>query len=184
MWNAQNIFVICTREMAQQLTLGKCLVISASGFSSWKMFQGGTISFYTTFEMLGESIRVKTTCTRWVSSMIHSARPTVPPVAITIFNWTFLFCAILRRRTDVRTDDMYENSDHYRPWLWVSLVDHLNFQNFLRMSICKYSQCVLHEKGSMFLQFTSILSLRQKSNFKTQCKSFRSKLGLEGCICC
>ena len=28
-------------------------------------------------------------------------------------------------RTDGRTDDMCRNNDHYRPWLWVGLVDQL-----------------------------------------------------------
>ena len=34
-----------------------------------------------------------------------------------------LFCKILKVETDVRTDNKCENSDHYRPWLWVGLVD-------------------------------------------------------------
>ena len=59
--------------------------------------------------------------------MIHSARPTFPPVAIIILTWKlFRFCQILKssdEKTDVQNDDMCENSDHYRPWLWVSLVD-------------------------------------------------------------
>ena len=50
----------------------------------------------------------------WVPSMIHSARPTVPPVAITMLTWK-LFCF-------VRTDTC-ENIDHYRPWLGAGLVD-------------------------------------------------------------
>ena len=51
--------------------------------------------------------------TRQESSMIHSVRPTVQPVAIV---W---FCDILKSgdgRTDGRTDDMCknQNSDHIR----------------------------------------------------------------------
>ena len=47
------------------------------------------------------------------SSMIHSARPTVQPSSdhYSHFN-VVLFCEILK---SVRTDDMSENSDHYRP---------------------------------------------------------------------
>ena len=33
-----------------------------------------------------------------------------------------LFCEILKSG-DGRTDNTCENSDHYRPWLWVVLVD-------------------------------------------------------------
>ena len=49
-----------------------------------------------------------------VSSMIHSARPTVPPVVITILAWT-LFCFVRFWKvetTDWRTDNT--NSDHYQ----------------------------------------------------------------------
>ena len=56
--------------------------------------------------------------TRKVSSMIHSARPTVSPVVNIVFAWK-LFCFEKRGRTD----DMCKNNDHYRPWLWVGLVD-------------------------------------------------------------
>ena len=64
--------------------------------------------------------------------MIHSAKPTVSPVAKIVFCF---FCLIRfekwgrtdgRRtdgRTDVRTDDICENNDPYRPWLWVGRVD-------------------------------------------------------------
>ena len=46
-------------------------------------------------------------------SMIHSARPTFTPVAI----------------TDI--DKTCENSDHYRPRLWVGLVDQLAISHTL-----------------------------------------------------
>ena len=45
--------------------------------------------------------------------MIHSARPTVSPVAIT--TW--------KVGADVWTEISFEKSYHYRPWLWVGLVD-------------------------------------------------------------
>ena len=35
-----------------------------------------------------------------------------------------LFCEILKSG-DGRTDNSWENSDHYRPWLWVGLMNHL-----------------------------------------------------------
>ena len=41
----------------------------------------------------------------WVQSMIHSARPTVPWVVITILSWTlFCFARFWKVETDVRTD--------------------------------------------------------------------------------
>ena len=60
--------------------------------------------------------------TRRESSMIHSARSTVTPVAITILAWTFDFFWTFGR-TYRRGTYKWENSDHYRPWLWVDLVD-------------------------------------------------------------
>ena len=46
--------------------------------------------------------------------MIHSARPTVSPVAnIVLLDFEKLG----------RTDDMCENNDPFRPWLWVGRVD-------------------------------------------------------------
>ena len=58
--------------------------------------------------------------TRQVSSMIHSARPTVSPVVSIVFA-SNLFC--FARFWKVGTDNMYENNYHYRPWLWVGRVD-------------------------------------------------------------
>ena len=55
--------------------------------------------------------------TRQVSSMIHSARPTVPPVANIVFDWN-LFSFKKWGRTD-----KCKNNDHNRPWLWVGRVD-------------------------------------------------------------
>ena len=53
--------------------------------------------------------------TRQVSSMIHSARPMVPPVVnIVFFSFTrFVKWPRTDGRTDVRTDDMCKNNDHY-----------------------------------------------------------------------
>ena len=55
-------------------------------------------------------------------SMIHSARPTVPPLAITSLAWK-LFCFERFWKVDGRTDNTCENNDHYWPWLWVGRVD-------------------------------------------------------------
>ena len=56
--------------------------------------------------------------------MIHSARPTISPVANIVFAWNlFCFARIWKVGMEVRTDNMCENNDHYRPWLWVGLVD-------------------------------------------------------------
>ena len=41
-----------------------------------------------------------------------------------------LFCEILKN-VDGRTDPTCENSDHYRPWLWVGLVDQYPIENAL-----------------------------------------------------
>ena len=47
------------------------------------------------------------------------------PEAITNFTWKlFCFAIFWKVEKDGRTDTTSENSDHYRPWLWVGLVDH------------------------------------------------------------
>ena len=58
--------------------------------------------------------------------MIHSARLTVSPVANMVFTWN-LFRFEKWGRTDGQSDDMCKNNDHYRPWLWVGLVDQYIF---------------------------------------------------------
>ena len=48
--------------------------------------------------------------------MIHSARPTVSPVAIIIFCYFVLLdLKSGDGRTDERPDNMCKNNDHYRP---------------------------------------------------------------------
>ena len=56
--------------------------------------------------------------------MIHSARPTVSPVA-TIILCCFVVLDLKSGdvRTDVRTDNMCKNNDDYRPRLWVGRMD-------------------------------------------------------------
>ena len=53
--------------------------------------------------------------------MIHSARPTVSPVA----NIVFAFFVLLDFEKWRRTDDMSKNNYPYRPRLWVGRVDQL-----------------------------------------------------------
>ena len=78
----------------------------------------------------------------FVPSMIHSARPTVLPVAITIdTSKVVLLCEILKSGDEPmheRTDTTCENSDHYWPWLWVGLV----VQKIWKMSV--YSSALLY----------------------------------------
>ena len=58
--------------------------------------------------------------TRQVSSMTHSARPIVTPVANIVF---CCFVLLDLKSGDERTDNMCENKDSYRPCLWVGRVD-------------------------------------------------------------
>ena len=59
--------------------------------------------------------------------MIPWARPTIPPVAITILTWKlFCFAKIMKsdelteEQMDGRTDTTYEISDHYIPASWIT----------------------------------------------------------------
>ena len=47
--------------------------------------------------------------------MIHSAR-------LKVANISFDICFVLNSG-DERTNEMYENNNYYRPWLWIGLVD-------------------------------------------------------------
>ena len=76
-----------------------------------------------------------------VSSMIHSARPTVPPVANIAFTWN-LFCFEKWGRMDLQqTYNMCENNDHNRPWLWSGLVDQQNSKDWDK-------KCVINDPHS------------------------------------
>ena len=56
--------------------------------------------------------------------MIHSADPQSRQYWTFVFTWNlFCFARFWKVGTDVRTDYMCENDDHYRPWLWVGRVD-------------------------------------------------------------
>ena len=54
--------------------------------------------------------------------MIHSARLIVTPVANIVF-CCFVFLDLKSGDGRGRTDNMCENNDLYRPWLWVGRVD-------------------------------------------------------------
>ena len=84
-----------------------------------------------------------------VSYMIHSARPTVLPVV------NIVFCF-------VRTDNMCENNDPYRPSLWVGRVDQLFSKasaalngnpvliikfDFSRLPLCKRAVLVVNKRN-------------------------------------
>ena len=74
--------------------------------------------------------------------MIHSSKPTLHIIHIILIHPQsgyssdhylnlVLFCEILKSgegRTDGRTDNTCENSDHYRPWLWVDQNDVDNYK--------------------------------------------------------
>ena len=111
-------------------------------------------------------------------SMIHSARPTV---AITMLTWN-LFCLAM---TEGRTDTNCQNSDHFRPWLWVSLVDGYYFHTWCP-SIRKtcYSakqntwQRYMGGEGGWFTKFVGLVLLYfkvLKTDFITESK-FREPL--------
>ena len=64
--------------------------------------------------------------TKQVSSMIHSARRTASPVANIVFALNSLcFARFWKVGMDGWTEDMCENNDPYRPWLWVGRVDQI-----------------------------------------------------------
>ena len=64
--------------------------------------------------------------------MIHSARPTVSPVANIVFTWN-LFCFDIFSKVGmyIRMNNMCENNDQYWPWLWLGLMDLFFPNNFL-----------------------------------------------------
>ena len=55
--------------------------------------------------------------------MIHSARPTVLSCSDYYSCLNFVLLLENFKSGDERTENTFENSDHYRPWLWVVLVD-------------------------------------------------------------
>ena len=84
--------------------------------------------------------------------MIHSARPTVTPVANNVF-----CCFVLLDlksgdvRTDGGTDSMCEYNDTYWPWLWVGRVDQFYFPSYFEEvqttieNSIGYSECKIQD---------------------------------------
>ena len=64
------------------------------------------------------------------------------------FNFV-LFCQILK--SDGRTDYTCQNSDHYRPWLWVGLVDQQERPQRMWMSVNLLNIAKLKEKKWRFV---------------------------------
>ena len=88
--------------------------------------------------------------TRQVSSMIHSARPTVSPVANIVCAWNFVL--FWKVGTDERTNGRHvHNNDHYRPWLWVGLLDRFLYFIFFDMCTCTISN---RDTGHWIMKFS------------------------------
>ena len=80
---------------------------------------------------------------RQVSSMIHSARPIVTPVTNIVFCYfVFLDLKSGNRCTKGRSENMCENNDPYRPWLWVGRMDQYRQDMCHQWSIRPDSQSV------------------------------------------
>ena len=66
-------------------------------------------------------------------------------------------CFVLKSgdgRTDVRTDDMCKSNDHYRPWMWVGLVDQQLLVTY-QSKIFPYLRIVdTHHKSNLWLLFS------------------------------
>ena len=95
--------------------------------------------------------------------MIHSARSTIPPVAITIFTGKLLFCTILKSG-DGHYGRTCENNDHYQ--IVVGRVDQNTevFISFYGKLFYLQSFQAFHHKGSFLgstmVTFTSLANLR------------------------
>ena len=129
----------------------------------------------------------KQAVTRQVSSMIHSARPTISSVVSIVFTWNlFCFARFWKVRTYGQSDNMFESNDHYRPWLWDGRVDQFSYFFF-----CHENENGGARKEKDSLLFFCLPSLLQKIFHLFFAKidffvfSFLSPFsGLEGCISC
>ena len=95
----------------------------------WVLLQSKEFVWSKRFENLGILPRIYGSCGHYiavekvnitrqlVSSMIHSAKPIVTPVANIVSIVLFFYIS------KVGTNNMWENNDPYRPWLWVGRVD-------------------------------------------------------------
>ena len=87
--------------------------------------------------------------------MIPSARPTFPPVMITIFNWNLFRLLDFENwgRTDRQTNTKCEYSDHYRLWLWLGLVDHFLTFYVWWNTIRAHEQIFLQDSLFLYMQY-------------------------------
>ena len=110
-------------------------------YSYFLLTHQGCNFFYSVRSGWGRSFRLKAKNTRQESSMIHSASPLSRPAVIFAWFWSF--------GTDGRTDNMCENSDHYRPGLWsaswINFICSLFFCGFenMRGSVCGVHVCMV-----------------------------------------
>ena len=118
-WPVKEKVLICGEDASSghhdpSSSVTQCNFCTRMGVSWFR--QIGQVSPYAT-------LFLKKINTSQVSTMIHSARPTVSPVATIVFCCFVLLDLKSTGRTDVRTDNMCGNSDHYRTCLWVGRVD-------------------------------------------------------------
>ena len=101
--------------------------------------------------------------------MIHSARPIVPPVATTILTWKlFCFARFWKVGTYGRADNKSKNSDHYRLWLWVGLVDNLSIGQFIPEEAAKV---FIHQASANRSLHFHIVSVRPSIQIKPRYSS-------------
>ena len=89
------------------------------------------------------------------------------PVVNIVFTWNLsCFARFWKVETDGRTDKMYENNDHYRPWLWVGRVDELG--NFSRQCRKKKEQIIFFSAKLQFFSWKKMLMWLEYKNFFIQ----------------
>ena len=110
-----------------------------------------------------------------MSSMIHSARPTVSTVENIVVGLN-LFCL-----WKVGTDGRHvQKNDHYRPWLWVGLVDQycnvefsLRYVNLWCKKICITIAILLYITNFLKSLFCKIFEYRKSKKFFRRNRYFR-----------
>ena len=116
----ESFFILLGKSYKQNFSWNSKFVVFQAADISWDFccFITGFYSNWNKFVTFGW----KQGKPRQVSSMIHSARPIVMKVA------NIVFCCVVfldLKSGDGRTDNMCENNDPYRPWLWVGSLDQL-----------------------------------------------------------
>ena len=138
-----------------------------------------TLVFFWRFWNVG---RTKNTCENNYHKIItiHSARPTVSPVA------TIVFCCIVLKsvdgRTDQRTDNMWENNDDFLPWLWVGRVDQQQAETVSRLSrsIFDPTRCLVCLRAWALTWVTPCRSIQCFGKFSKFFISWQSDANLKG----